>query len=98
MPLIGQSTINNSHEYTVPTQFYIQKYAAMIAENREKMYADKLNMDAAPHVSAIPEFGVIKDPVLWQLARLGSLPLHMKENPWLMLFTALHKIEKLPSP
>ena len=37
---------------------YIQKYAAMMAENRERMYADKLNVDAAPavspHVSAIP--------------------------------------------
>ena len=43
-------------------QFYIQKYAAMIAENRERINADKPNMDAAPavapvdppHVSAIP--------------------------------------------
>ena len=35
---------------------YIQKYAAIIAENRERVYADKLNMDAVdpPHVSAIP--------------------------------------------
>ena len=79
---------------------YIQKYAAIIAENRERVYADKLNMDAVdpPHVSAIPSSGDTTAPLPWQLIRFGSLPLHRKPNPWRMLFTALHKIEKLSSP
>ena len=46
------------HSACLYNSSYIQKYAAMMAENRERMHADKLNVDAAPavspHVSAIP--------------------------------------------
>ena len=70
-----------SHQYTMPLDSsYIQKYAAMMAESRERMYAE--NMDAAPHVSAMPLSGDTTAPLPWQLARVASLPLHRKPNPW----------------
>ena len=52
----------------------------MMAESRERMYAE--NMDAAPHVSAMPLSGDTTAPLPWQLARVASLPLHRKPNPW----------------